>query len=219
MFIIAYSFGDKNLQLRYKFMTISLIMIGAAVIEHGLRYATITVATGLSEKYKHLNESVINSLSKQGCDAINWHQCRKKYALLSNLVKETDNFISPLILLSYSTNLYFICIQLFNGIFVSANGKLSYVYFFMSFILILGRIFAITLSAARIHNQSTSILPKIYCCPSSSFSRETERLQYQLTNDDVTLTGMKFFSITRTFMLALVSAIVTYELIILQFGE
>ncbi|KAF7988046.1 hypothetical protein HCN44_007540 [Aphidius gifuensis] len=161
----------------------------------------ILVATGLAERYKHLNESVMNSRCNR-FDATNWHQCRKKYALLSHLVKETDNFLSPLILLSFSTNLYFICIQLFNGIFVTADRNLDYVYYFMSFILILGRIFAITLSAARIHNQSKIILPKIYCCPSSSFNRETERLQYQLSDDEVTLTGMKFFSITRNFMLA-----------------
>lgn len=74
------------------------------------------MATGLAERYKHLNESVINLLNKRGYDAINWHQCRKKYALLSNLVKETDNALSPLILLSYLTNLYLICIQLFKGI-------------------------------------------------------------------------------------------------------
>ncbi|XP_044019420.1 gustatory receptor for sugar taste 64f-like [Aphidius gifuensis] len=186
-------FSDQNLQLRRKFMTILLIMMGVASIEH--------VATGLAERYKHLNESVINSLSKRGCDAINWqNQYRKKYTLLSNLVKETDNALSPLILLS-----------------VSANGKLALVYYFMSFILIVGRLFAVSLSAARIHNQSAIILPKIYCCPSRN--RVTYRLQFQLTADEITLTGMKFFSITRKFLFTLVGTIVTYELIILEFGK
>ncbi|KAF7995274.1 hypothetical protein HCN44_004746 [Aphidius gifuensis] len=177
----------------------------------------VIVATGLAERYNHLNESVINSLGKRGYDAINWHQCRKKYALLSSLVKETDNALSPLILLSYFTNLYFIFIQLFNGIFINTNEDLAYVYYFMSFILVVGRTLAVTLSAARIHNQSTIILPKIYCCLSRTL--ETDRLHFQLTTDEVTLTGMKFFSITRKFMLALVGTIVTYEVIILQFGK
>lgn len=73
------------------------------------------MTTGLAEKYKYLNKSVIRSLRKER-DEIYWLQCREKYAMLSDLVKETDKTISPLILVSYFINLYIICIQLYNGI-------------------------------------------------------------------------------------------------------
>ncbi|KAF7988090.1 hypothetical protein HCN44_007584 [Aphidius gifuensis] len=162
----------------------------------------VVVATGLAEKYKYLNKSVIKSLRKER-NEIYWLQCREKYAKLSDLVKETDKTISPLIFLSYFINLYIICIQLYNGIFITADGTLAYVYFFASFLFIISRITAVTMSATRIHNQSKIILPKIYCCSPSLFTREAERLQYQLTVDEVALTGMNFFSITRRFIFTL----------------
>lgn len=46
---------------------------------------------------------------------INWSQIREIYAILSNLVKKTDIVVSPLIILSFSANLYSICKQFFSG--------------------------------------------------------------------------------------------------------
>ncbi|KAF7996933.1 hypothetical protein HCN44_002579 [Aphidius gifuensis] len=71
---------------------------------------------------------------------------------------------------------------------------------------------------ARINDYSKLILPIIYECPLSKFTIETDRLQRQLTSDVIELTGMKFFSITRGFILTIAGTIVTYEIILLQFS-
>lgn len=78
------------------------------------------VATGLAERYKSLNKKLAVTMTK--CQAaFNWRELREDYAILSCIVKKVDDHISPIILLSFANNVYFICLQLLNG--------LSYVYY------------------------------------------------------------------------------------------
>ncbi|KAF7989425.1 hypothetical protein HCN44_008099 [Aphidius gifuensis] len=177
----------------------------------------ILVSTGIAERYKYLNKNVLSSIENKKFD-FNWLDLREKYAMLSSLVKEVDSVLAPVIVLSFFNNLYFICLQLLNGL--SSNEKTAFdiLYLFGSFIFLVGRTVAVTLSAARIYDQSRMVLPAIFNCPASSYNIETERLQHQLSTDEIALTGMKFFSITRNFMLAVAGAIVTYEVVLLQFN-
>ncbi|XP_070156540.1 gustatory receptor for sugar taste 64a [Polyergus mexicanus] len=173
------------------------------------------VATGLAERYKMLNKQVITSKHK----TMDWGGIREDYAALSCMVKKVDNDIAPIILLSFANNLYFICLQLLNGLSQPAGSSIvDDIYFFGSFIFLIGRTVIVTLLTAKINDQSKMALPALYTCSASTYNTETERLIYQLTTDDISLTGMRFFSITRNFMLAVAGAIVTYEVVLLQFN-
>ncbi|XP_063972231.1 gustatory receptor for sugar taste 64e-like isoform X2 [Diachasmimorpha longicaudata] len=162
----------------------------------------ILVSTGLAERYKHLNEVVLEG-GKSNCSNLDWLRLREQYASLSSLVKHADNTISPIILLSFTNNLYFICLQLLNGLSPKGSSLIMTLYFFASFAFLIGRTVSVTLLTARINDQSKLALPAIYSCPPSCFTSETQRLQLQLTTDEVVMTGLKFFSITRNFMLAI----------------
>ncbi|XP_046825824.1 gustatory receptor for sugar taste 64f-like [Vespa crabro] len=176
------------------------------------------ISTGLAERYKTLNKRLFDT-AKKHANNIDWSEFRNDYAILSSLVKKVDNDISPIILLSFANNLYFICLQLLNGISgPEGDDILSNLYFFGSFAFLILRTCAVTLLSARINDQSKTVLPLLYNCSSSTYNIETQRLQYQLTTDDISLTGLRFFSITRNFMLALTGAIVTYEVVLLQFN-
>ncbi|KAL6255770.1 hypothetical protein P5V15_013013 [Pogonomyrmex californicus] len=175
------------------------------------------VATGLAEKYKMLNKQVISFTSKHRT-TIDWCGLREDYAALSCMVKKVDKDISPIILLSFANNLYFICLQLLNGLSKQENSLINDIYFFGSFAFLIGRTVTVTLLAARIHDQSKVVLPLLYTCSASTYNVETGRLIYLLTTDEIALTGMRFFSITRNFMLAVAGAIVTYEVVLLQFN-
>ncbi|CAK9807740.1 Gustatory receptor for sugar taste 64f [Anthophora plagiata] len=175
------------------------------------------VATGLAERYKSLNKKLAITVTKYR-STFDWRELREDYAILSCVVKKVDEQISPIILLSFANNLYFICLQLMNGLFTSQDSILKAIYFFGSFAFLIGRTCAVTLLTARIHDQSKEALPYLYNCSASNYSVETQRLQYQLATDDVALTGMRFFSITRNFMLAVAGAIMTYEVVFLQFS-
>ncbi|THK33052.1 gustatory receptor for sugar taste 64e [Diachasma alloeum] len=177
----------------------------------------ILVSTGLAERYKHLNQVVLTG-GKSDCSNLDWRQLREQYAALSSLVKHADNVVSPIILLSFTNNLYFICLQLLNGLSPKGTSIIMTLYFFASFAFLIGRTVSVTLLTARINDQSKLALPAIYSCPASCFTNETQRLQLQLTSDEVVMTGLKFFSITRNFMLAVAGAILTYEVVLLQFN-
>ncbi|KAK0180032.1 hypothetical protein PV327_005715 [Microctonus hyperodae] len=174
------------------------------------------ISTALAERYKTLNNN-INTATLNHSN-VDWSEFRKNYACLSTLVKRTDDDISPVILLSFVNNLYFICLQLLNGLSPGDQNLLGSLYFFGSFGFLLGRTIAVTLLTARINDQSKIALPVLYNCPALNYNIETQRLQLQLTTDDVALTGLRFFSITRNFMLAVGGAIVTYEVVLLQFN-
>ncbi|XP_029167705.1 gustatory receptor for sugar taste 64a-like [Nylanderia fulva] len=174
------------------------------------------VATGLAERYKTLNKQVTTSALKHGIT--DWCGFREDYAVLSCMVKKVDNNISPIILLSFANNLYFISLHLLNGLSQPAESIINDIYFFGSFVFLIGRTVFVILLTARINNQSKIILPKLYTSSSSTYNIETERLIYQLSTDNISLTGLGFFSITRNFMLAVAGVIVTYEIVLLQFN-
>lgn len=44
-----------------------------------------------------------------------WIEMRTHYAILRNLVEFVDQHVSILIMISFASNLYFICLQLFNS--------------------------------------------------------------------------------------------------------
>ncbi|XP_068986737.1 gustatory receptor for sugar taste 64f-like isoform X1 [Bombus flavifrons] len=177
------------------------------------------VATALAERYKSLNKKLAVTVTKYR-PIFYWRELREHYAILSCVVKKVDEHISPIILLSFANNLYFICLQLLNGLSIAEKSSpLSAVYFFGSFGFLIIRTCAVTLLTARIHDQSKVALPYLYNCSTSSYGIEAQRLQYQLATDEVALTGLRFFSITRNFMLAVAGAIITYEVVLLQFVD
>ncbi|CAL7948631.1 unnamed protein product [Xylocopa violacea] len=178
------------------------------------------VATGLAERYKSLNKKLIITVTKYR-PTFPWNELREDYALLSCVVKKVDEHISPIILLSFANNLYFICLQLLNGLSITSeeNNSLAAAYFFGSFAFLIGRTCAVILLTARINDQSKKALPYLYNCSTSNYSIEAQRLQCQLTTDEVALTGLRFFSITRNFMLAVAGAVITYEVLLLQFND
>lgn len=45
-----------------------------------------------------------------------WRKSRETYNMLASLTRDFDEFLSPVILLSFANNLYFICLQLLNSL-------------------------------------------------------------------------------------------------------
>ncbi|XP_043276373.1 gustatory receptor for sugar taste 64e-like isoform X2 [Venturia canescens] len=75
----------------------------------------ILVAAGLVERYKTLNKKVTREVST--CpNNIDWNELRESYATLSKLVKNIDDHISCIILLSFFNNVYFTCLQLLTAL-------------------------------------------------------------------------------------------------------
>ncbi|KAL6444635.1 hypothetical protein ACFW04_002021 [Cataglyphis niger] len=78
---------------------------------------------------------------------------------------------------------------------------------------------AVSLYVASIHDESLLPAPILYSVSSSCYSNEISRFLTQVTTDNISLTGMKFFSVTRSLVLTVAGTIVTYELVLVQFNS
>uniref|UniRef100_A0A6P7GHB3 Gustatory receptor n=1 Tax=Diabrotica virgifera virgifera TaxID=50390 RepID=A0A6P7GHB3_DIAVI len=147
-----------------------------------------------------------------------WMEIREDFDRLSSLCKELDNNISYIILLSYTMNLFFLLMQLYLSLEVGSNtvGK---VYFIFSFVYIIFKIVMVSLYAAWINDESLEPANILNSVSSSCYNIEVKRLLMQIGFDNVALTGCRLFKITRGIILSIAGAVVTYELVLIQFNS
>ncbi|KAF2904316.1 hypothetical protein ILUMI_01844, partial [Ignelater luminosus] len=146
-----------------------------------------------------------------------WRKIREDYNRLYFLCAVLDKHIGPLVVVSFVSNLFFICIQLYNSL-KPRYGIIPAVYFFYSFGFLLGRTLAVAMYAAWINDESREPLKVLQSIPSENYCVEIERIIQQIHTTPAGITGSKFFLITRSFLLKVAGTIVTFELMLLQFG-
>ncbi|XP_034176735.1 gustatory receptor for sugar taste 64f [Osmia lignaria lignaria] len=183
----------------------------------------ILISIALADQFRQLNSRLYSIRGK--CHFIVkampewwWAEARSDYNRLANLTRQLDSHISMMVLLSFATDLYFICIQLLFS-FNPMRGIIEKIYFGFSFGFLLARTMVVSLCAASIHDESLLPAPILYSVSGSSFSTEVMRFLSQVTTDSICLTGMKFFSVTRSLVLTVAGTIVTYELVLVQFNS
>lgn len=74
-------------------------------------------------------------------------------------------------------------------------------YFWFSLAFIMLRTCAVSLSIAGINDESKKPAHVLRAVPSHSWNKETERFLNDVVNEDLSLSGMRFFFITRKLML------------------
>ncbi|KAG5891346.1 hypothetical protein JTB14_034412 [Gonioctena quinquepunctata] len=77
---------------------------------------------------------------------------------------------------------------------------------------------SVSLYGAWINEESVEPANILNCVPSSSYNIEIKRLLIQINFDNVALTGCKMFKVTRGIILSIAGAVVTYELVLIQFN-
>lgn len=78
---------------------------------------------------------------------------------------------------------------------------MDYVYYWYSMLYMLGRFTALFLYAGDIHEAAWMPIEVIRSLPSGVWGDEAQRLHYQIVNERPSLTGMKFFNLTRRSLL------------------
>ncbi|XP_055909607.1 gustatory receptor for sugar taste 64f-like [Eupeodes corollae] len=175
------------------------------------------VSIGLTNLFKQINENMMRHKGMKMSSSY-WSERRIQYRNLCVLCENVDNAISVITMVSFSNNLYFICIQLLR----SMNKMPSFahaLYFYFSLIYLLGRTLAVSLYSADIHDESKKPQCFIRCVPSESWCQDVKRFSDEVSTDLVALSGMKFFHLTRKLVLSVAGTIVTYELVLIQFRE
>lgn len=176
----------------------------------------ILLSHALAMRFQQINHRLMGIRGKVLPSSV-WRQLRENYNELSCLTKLLDQTLSPIVLLSFANNLYFISLQLFNSL-KPMQSVFQAIYFVYSFTYLLVRICAVSLYAASVNDASKECTSVLFSIPSESYCIEVSRFLTQVTSDDLALTGCRFFSVNRTLMLTIAGTIVTYEIVLVQFN-
>ncbi|KAG5673136.1 hypothetical protein PVAND_003207 [Polypedilum vanderplanki] len=160
------------------------------------------ISLGLSTRFKQINERLKNFKEKILSEQ-QWSKIREDYSSLCNLVAIIDFDLRYLILLSNLNNVYFICFQLLN-IFEKLPYVINTIYFWFSLIYLASRTFVAQFLAASIHESAKFPIQIISSIPHEGWCNEMQRFADQARAQDVALSGMKFFNLTRKSILSVI---------------
>ncbi|XP_069702285.1 gustatory receptor for sugar taste 64f-like [Periplaneta americana] len=175
----------------------------------------ILISIGLSERFIQFNTR-LQEANRTVIGQKEWQELRQHYNLLSTLVKLVDSEVSGIVLLSFANNLCCIGLQLVKTM---SDDTCAYdrTYYFLSFVFLMGRTIMVTVNTSRIHDESKASLHELNMCHPDSQCVEMERLQSQVRSDEIALTGLRTFSVTRSFLLVVAGCVFTYVVVLLQF--
>ncbi|XP_014354747.2 gustatory receptor 5a for trehalose [Papilio machaon] len=188
----------------------------------------------LTSRLEHVNKKLLAAQGKY-LPELFWRSTRENYGRATQLVRRVDDVISGVVFISFANNLFFICLQLFNTLEdgIKGTGECSSrvkkttflggyeaaVYFLFSLIYLITRSVAVSLIASQVNSASTVPAPVLYDVPSPVYCIEVQRFLEQIHGDKVALSGLQFFSVTRSLLLTVAGTIVTYELVLFQFNS
>ncbi|XP_070501269.1 gustatory receptor for sugar taste 64f-like [Chironomus tepperi] len=176
----------------------------------------IIVSVLLTEKFACINRRLENNLSVHSPKF--WNEIWSGYKICVELVDRTNQLNGGTILISFFSNLYFICVQLL-GCFKSESSILDGLYLWFSLIFLIARTLALCLFASEINDESLKPLQTLRSIHSDYFDITMNRFTEQLMNGKVALTGLNFFYLTRKLILSISGTVVTYVLVMVQFNE
>jgi len=159
----------------------------------------IIVSVLLTEKFACINRRLENNLSVHSSKF--WNEIWCGYKICVELVDRTNQLNGGTILISFFSNLYFICVQLL-GCFKSESSILDGLYLWFSLIFLIGRTLALCLFASEINDESLKPLQTLRSIHSDYFDITMNRFTEQLMNGKVALTGLNFFYLTRKLILS-----------------
>ncbi|XP_041973611.1 gustatory receptor for sugar taste 64f-like [Aricia agestis] len=191
----------------------------------------VLMSMGLSSRYKRLNQcvAIVSGMvymdeywckNIENIKVLTWRRIREEFVNQAKLVRRVDTELGPLILASNFFNLYFICLQLFLGFTRGLSESFfQQAYYFISFFWFCFRTGCSVLAAANVNRSSTLALSHLYQCTPQFYNVEIQRLQKQLTQDYVALSGVGFYSLSRTLVLQMAAAVFTYVLVLIQYDD
>ncbi|XP_026726620.1 uncharacterized protein LOC113493038 [Trichoplusia ni] len=219
--------------------------LSATVVWNYLNMFVVCISMFLTSILLQVNKKIVKAVDKNYMPSSIWGELREDYTRATRMVRLFDDVISPIILISFANDLFFVCGQLFNILVLGfsfvfrmgANSVTEYIqkcpnyrsgilrgyeypiYLTYSLVFLCGRFVVLSLATSEVNTASLEPSTVLYGIPSSAYSKEVERFLHQVNGDFVGLTGLRFFNITREVILSVASTIVTYELVLLQFSS
>ncbi|EFA04710.2 gustatory receptor 4 [Tribolium castaneum] len=148
-----------------------------------------------------------------------WKNVRKDYCKLSSLLFLIDDHISLAIIFSYCLNFFSLLRFLTKLLRDSEQNLIVKFHDYCDALNFTLRIICLTLFSSWINEASQEPVAILNSVVEREYSAEVGRLLLQIGFDEVALTGCKMFKLNKGLFLNIVSAIVTYELIVIQYNN
>uniref|UniRef100_A0A336LSC5 Gustatory receptor n=1 Tax=Culicoides sonorensis TaxID=179676 RepID=A0A336LSC5_CULSO len=183
----------------------------------------IMIALGLSNMFRRLNDFIFRQ-DYTLMDEDFWAEQRRSYRKICDLISEVDNATSTITLISFTNNLFFICLQLLNSlIFFPLNSsqmpRMYEIYFWFSLSFLITRTCLIIITCSFINEESRKPLLIFRKIPSTKWCLEVKRFFTEIATSNIGLTGKRYFRVTRGLLLSITGTIITYELILFNFNQ
>ncbi|XP_022122933.2 gustatory receptor for sugar taste 64a-like [Pieris rapae] len=217
----------------YKMIAVPVLFVSniATILWNFQDILIVLISMGLTSRYHRLNmcvATVCSELNKERkwskdneiLQVYLWRKIREAYVKQALLVRKINSAFGLILLFSNFFGFYFICLQLFLGITQGFTGDIfQKMYSLVSLAWICVRTCCVVLAAADIYENSKRALPYLYTCRAQFYNIEIERLQDQLDKDNIALSGLGFFNLTRTVLLQVASSVITYVLVLVQYDN
>lgn len=95
----------------------------------------------------------------------------------------------------------------------------SRIYFWCSLLFLIARTSATILYGSRVYENARRPLEVIRSVPSEMWCEEVQRFFEQIKIESNALSGKNFFHIRRNLLFSMAGALITYELVLLQFEQ
>ncbi|XP_055914510.1 gustatory receptor for sugar taste 64a-like isoform X2 [Eupeodes corollae] len=176
----------------------------------------IVISIGISTRFDQLTVALENHLKHNIPDSKTMLRFRLDYITICEILEYVDNHMGLIVFLSAANNLFFVCKQLLHASNV-LRYYTDYVYYWLSMMYLITRTFFMFFSAAGINDSARGPIVLLHNIPQEYWNEESSRLLFQINSSTIALTAMGFFSFTRRIILTMAGAIVTFELVMMQF--
>ncbi|XP_031331999.1 gustatory receptor for sugar taste 64a-like [Photinus pyralis] len=173
------------------------------------------MGAGLAQRFQQVAVRVELYLDQKVSNQTLWKEVREDYVRLCILCRTLNERLSGLILLSFCSNLFYVLVQLFHSL-NRIEGAVEKIYFFFSFGFLACRTVCVCLYGAWIGEESKRPLLSLNSVSPNIYSVEIRRFILHISFNPPSLSGKGFFVITRSLLLSIAGAIMTYELVLMQ---
>ncbi|KAL1497154.1 hypothetical protein ABEB36_008160 [Hypothenemus hampei] len=154
-------------------------------------------------------------------DAINniflWKSLRCDYVKLTRLCFLLNRKFSWLIIISYARNLE--CLLLDGYATINSYGSSSFAWNLCEIFLIILRVILVSFFGGALHYKNEAILVQLVTVPTRIHNKEVQRFLCHVSSKEIGFTAKNYFNVTRSLILRIANAVITYELVIIQFVE
>ncbi|XP_048520674.1 uncharacterized protein LOC109539949 [Dendroctonus ponderosae] len=223
---IQFFFGNLTLShvfqyIPYNIPTSLIFQYWVYQMEFGFTYTDIfvtVISMCLAERMRQVTKRVKLACAKEIADEQIWKEIRKDYTRLQSLIELVNDKISNIILISFLPNIFTILTQVYSTLKPKHNNTEA-VYFYFSLIFLVSRTVTVCICGAKVNEESRRPLNILNSVPHTIYNDEIEIFISQISNFEIAMNGKHFFNIKKNVILELAGAIVTYELVLIQFNQ